>query len=101
MATRATWLTKQLATRPKSSALSARDGALELVPIPLALLAARDGIVQREVHNRAFARAGLLDEPDIASMVAAFLASSGQSEERDWQTGGTVERRHYRVNLSR
>ncbi len=101
MATRATWLTRQLATRPKSSALSARDGALELVPIPLALLAARDGNVQREVHNRAFARAGLLDEPDIASMVAAFLASSGQSEERDWQTGGTVERRHYRVNLSR
>jgi diguanylate cyclase (GGDEF)-like protein len=101
MATRATWLTRQLATRPESSALSARDGALELVPIPLALLAASDGVVRREVHNRAFARAGLLDEPQIAPMVAAFLASPAQSEERDWQTGGTVERRHYRVSLSR
>jgi diguanylate cyclase (GGDEF)-like protein len=101
MATRATWLTRQLATRPDSPALSARDGALELVPIPLALLAARDGAVRREVHNRAFARAGLLDEPEIAPMVAAFLASPAHSEERDWQTGGTVERRHYRVSLSR
>nr|WP_235528283.1 bifunctional diguanylate cyclase/phosphodiesterase [Sphingomonas sp. Leaf231] len=60
-----------------------------------------EGRVHRESHNRAFARVGLIDDPQIAPMVETFLAGNVPSAEREWQTGATVERRHYRVSLSR
>ncbi|MDR6787643.1 diguanylate cyclase (GGDEF)-like protein [Sphingomonas sp. BE138] len=101
MATRATWLARRTATHPDSHTLSVEDGALELVPIPLALVVVVPGESRIEMHNRAFARARLTDEPQIMPLVEAFLASGSMTEERDWQTGATVERRHYRVNLSR
>ncbi|PZQ62771.1 MAG: GGDEF-domain containing protein [Sphingomonas taxi] len=102
MATRATWLGRNVATpQPARRGLTAQDGALELVPIPLAVVSRRDGPAIYEHHNRPFARAGLLHEPDLKSAVEAFLDSSEQAAERDWQTGAAVERRYYRLSFSR
>jgi diguanylate cyclase (GGDEF)-like protein len=90
-----------MTTPLESPGLSAHQGSLELVPIPVALIALDEGQTRFEVVNRAFTRARLLDEPNLAPIVQTFLASEAQSEERDWQTGAAVERRHYRLTLSR
>ncbi|WP_341207882.1 EAL domain-containing protein [uncultured Sphingomonas sp.] len=101
MATRATWLTRHLVTLPESTDVIAHRGSLELVPIPLALMSLTKGHARFEAFNRAFTRARLIDEPNLKPIVEAFLASSAEHEERDWQTGALVERRHYRLTLSR
>ncbi|GAA4218044.1 hypothetical protein GCM10022253_17980 [Sphingomonas endophytica] len=101
MATRATWLMRQTATLRESPGLTAQQGSMELVPIPLALASLAEGRARFEVHNRAFSRARLLDEPNLKPIVETFLASAAENEERDWQTGAAVERRHYRLTLSR
>lgn len=101
MATSATWLTRQKATPPESRGLTVHQGSLEFIPIPLAVVSLRDGHPHFEVHNRAFTRARLIDEPNLTPIVEAFLTSETQEEERDWQTGAAVERRHYRLTLSR
>ncbi|WP_028966998.1 EAL domain-containing protein [Sphingomonas phyllosphaerae] len=101
MATRATWLTRHLVTLPESADVIANQGSLELVPIPLALMSLSKGGARFETFNRAFTRARLIDEPNLKPIVEAFLASGAENEERDWQTGAVVERRHYRLTLSR
>ncbi len=90
-----------MATHLESPWLTAREGALELVPIPLATVTVRDGHAVFEMHNRAFARARLLDEPELMPLVELFLSSEAHGEERDWQAGATVERRHYRLTMAR
>ena len=81
--------------------LSASDGALELVPIPLAIACCIGERLAWEVSNRAFVRAALQDEPGLADAALAFLRSDEIRRECDWQAGAAVERRHYRVVLTR
>lgn len=81
--------------------LTASEGALELIPIP-ATMARLDGErLIHEVYNRPFARASLAGESGLDEAIAAFLRSGAPRREIDWQAGGAVERRHYRVTFAR
>ena len=80
--------------------LTASEGALELLAVPL-LLACRHG--DRLVHesaNSAFVTAGLT-HPELDAAIATFLASGAMRVERDWHAGAAVERRHYRMTMAR
>ena len=80
--------------------LTASDGALDLVPVPL-LLARLDGErVAHEAHNRSFAAAAL-GEPALDVAIATFLRSDAVRSAHDWLAGGPIERRHYRMSFSR
>ncbi|MEH3037431.1 MAG: EAL domain-containing protein [Sphingomonas adhaesiva] len=81
--------------------LSASEGALELVPIPLAVACGVGDRLVWEMSNRPFARAALQGEPGLADAALAFLRSGEPRRERDWQTGAAVERRHYRIVFTR
>ncbi len=81
--------------------LSASEGALDLIPIPLAVVCCAGGRLTWEVTNRPFVRAALGSEPGLAEAAFAFLQSSEARLERDWQSGAAVERRHYRVVFTR
>ncbi|PCG13325.1 MAG: GGDEF domain-containing protein [Sphingomonas sp.] len=81
--------------------LSASEGALELIPIPLVMARLQGDHTIWEIHNRAFARAGLASEEGLIALVTDFLQSDDLRREVDWQAGAAVERRHYRITLSR
>ena len=59
--------------------LSAAQGSLELVPIPLVIARLRAGRVDYEDSNPAFARAGLQQERAIDPLIASFLRT-GQDQ---------------------
>jgi diguanylate cyclase (GGDEF)-like protein len=81
--------------------IAAAQGGLELVPMPL-LMAALDGDeVVHEAINRAFVRAQIGARTSLDPIIRAFLLSGSATAEHDWQSGGEVERRYFRVFLSR
>ncbi len=80
--------------------LTASEGALELVPVPLLLARLAGERVVHEACNRCFVTAGLA-QPGLDEAVGAFLRSDRRAAARDWQAGEAVERRHYRVNFAR
>lgn len=84
-----------------SPGLSASEGALELVPIPIVLARLAGEQVVHEIANRAFARAGLAGQPGLDAAISAFLRSGMINHECDWQAGAAVERRYYRVSFAR
>lgn len=81
--------------------LTASEGALELLPIPTTMAAMTDGRVVHEVSNRPFTQACLLGESGLDEAIAAFLSSGRERDEIDFLAGGAVERRHYRVTMTR
>jgi diguanylate cyclase (GGDEF)-like protein len=81
--------------------LTASEGALELIPIPAVMARLSGERLVHEVCNRPFARAGLAGEAGLDEAIAAFLRSGAARREADWQAGGAVERRHYRVTFAR
>lgn len=102
MGTRATWLGRNVATlQQQREAPVASEGALELLPIPIAIVALDNGRIDYQNHNRAFSRAGLEHEPGLAALIEAFLTSGCDNADHDWQSGAVVERRHYRVSCAR
>ncbi|MHC9417776.1 putative bifunctional diguanylate cyclase/phosphodiesterase [Sphingomonas citri] len=80
--------------------LSAANGSLELVPIPLVIARLRAGRVDYENSNPAFVRAGLQQERAIDPLIASFLRTGHDQAEINWSTGETVERRHYRLSFA-
>lgn len=91
------------APRPLVSApgLGVVDGGMELVPIPLLMAAIRNGRIVHELQNRAFSRAQVSDRSELDAIIGDFLRSEALTAERDWQAGAAVERRHYRMCLTR
>jgi PleD family two-component response regulator len=81
--------------------LSAGERALELVPLPLLMAALRGNEVVHEASNKAFVRAQIGAKTSLDPIIRAFLQGSARAAEHEWQSGGEVERRHFRVCLSR
>ncbi|TPG43404.1 bifunctional diguanylate cyclase/phosphodiesterase [Sphingomonas koreensis] len=83
-------------------------GALELLPIPAAIVAVRDGVFSFEEVNRPFSNAGLgtsADRSPLAKLLGArvqgFLAGVGDREEFPWEVGDSVDCHYYKVMLAR
>src|SRR3546814_19039980 len=81
---------------------------LDMLPIPVALLALGADGLAIEASNRAFHDAGFaLDRRPSALIralgteIADFLASGDYQYEMTWQAGDPIECRHYRVTLAR
>jgi diguanylate cyclase (GGDEF)-like protein len=92
-----------------ASGLTARNGALELLPIPAVMVALEDDTLQVEGANRAFRRAGL-GGPDfdrsplfahIGGRIVHFLSGTEEREEFPVELGEAVDSRHYRATLAR
>nr|WP_051083590.1 bifunctional diguanylate cyclase/phosphodiesterase [Sphingomonas sp. Mn802worker] len=81
--------------------LSAAEGSLELVPMPLLMVSLRGTQVVHEASNRAFKRAQVEADTSLDPVIRDFLLSDAESAEHEWHSGGEVERRHFRVCLSR
>ena len=81
--------------------LTASEGALDLIPIPAVMVRLASDRLVHEFANRAFTLAGLATERAIDAMLADFLRSGAARHETDFQAGGAVERRHYRVTCAR
>ena len=94
--------------RDDSHPLEVRAGALELLPIPAAMVSIADGVFRFEEVNTPFRQAGLgatADRSPLAHLlggrVRAMLASTRDAEQFPWQLGDAVDCRHYRVMLAR
>ena len=74
---------------------------MELVPIPMLMAAMRGAQVIHEASNRAFVRAQIGARTSLDPIIRDFLLSEARSAEHEWQSGGEVERLHFRVCLSR
>nr|WP_199857419.1 bifunctional diguanylate cyclase/phosphodiesterase [Sphingomonas sp. EC-HK361] len=88
--------------------LTAADGALELLPIPAVIVGPCDTGLFFEAHNKAFRHAGLGHSPDRSILVRQlgerlmhFLLDGATRDEFIWETGDSVEIRHYRVTIAR
>lgn len=81
--------------------LTASEGALDLIPIPATLVRLSEGKLVHEIGNLAFFRAGLAIERGLDSFMVDFLRSAERRREIDWQSGGDVEKRHFRVTFAR
>lgn len=81
--------------------------AVELLPIPAAMLSMVDGQFAFEAVTNAFSASfgrSADRSPLVAILggrIAAFLESAATSEAFDWQFGDVVDCRHYRVHLAR
>ena len=82
--------------------------SIELIPVPLALVGRREGIIIVAAANRAFRAAGLGNTAGEAPLIvalgeriAAFLAGEAINEEFTWEFGDAVDCRHFRVTLAR
>ena len=84
-----------------SPGLSASEGALELIPIPLAIARLNGTDATWEIHNRFFARAGLQHDGGLLDVAREFLDSGALRADRAWQAGAAVERRHYEMHFAR
>ena len=101
MATRSTVLVRKAAyPLVVGPGLTASEGALELVPIPLVIACLSGGRLVYEIHNRAFAVAGLQHERGLDPIIESFLHTGREHHECDWQAGGAVERRYYRLSFA-
>jgi diguanylate cyclase (GGDEF)-like protein len=81
--------------------LSAGERALELVPLPLLMASLHGDTIVHEASNRAFVRAQIGAKNSLDPIIRAFLESDARIAEHQWQSGGEVERRYFRVCLSR
>jgi diguanylate cyclase (GGDEF)-like protein len=81
--------------------LTASEGALDLIPIPAALVRLSRARLVYEINNRAFAQAALAVERGLDAITMDFLRSAEPRREIDWQSGGDVEQRHFRVTFAR
>ena len=81
--------------------LTASEGALDLIPIPATMVRLAGSRLVHEIANRAFALAGLGSERGLDAAIVDFLQSGKPRRELDWQSGGDVERRHFRVTFAR
>ncbi|MEO7680002.1 MAG: bifunctional diguanylate cyclase/phosphodiesterase [Sphingomonas sp.] len=82
--------------------------AIDLLPVPAALLTVVNGAFAFDGVNTAFRLAGLGTKAEQSPLIAsesrrieAFVAGDGMREEFVWQVGDAVDRRHYRVTLAR
>ncbi|MDQ2879180.1 MAG: EAL domain-containing protein, partial [Pseudomonadota bacterium] len=82
--------------------------AIDLIPIPSALVTYRDGLLGFETVNTAFRLAGLGTDPDqspliaeLGGRIAAFVLGDTLQEELTWQVGDSIDCRYYRVHLAR
>ncbi|WP_258044414.1 putative bifunctional diguanylate cyclase/phosphodiesterase [Sphingomonas citricola] len=57
--------------------------------------------IVHEASNRAFVRAQIGAKNSLDPIIRAFLNSDARIAEHQWQSGGEVERRYFRVCLSR
>ena len=94
------------ALRPEEIARIA--AAIELIPVPLALVGCVEGGVLVEAANRAFRVAGLgntgRDAPLIGALgerITAFLCGEAAQEDFAWEFGDAVDCRHFMVTLAR
>jgi len=83
-------------------------GAVDLLPIPAAVLRLVEGRFRVEATNDAYLAARVSGEdnrPPLVSLLAgrvqAFLAGGGRREHFPWQFGDAVDARHYEVHLAR
>ena len=83
-------------------------GAVDLLPIPAAVLRLVEGRFRVEATNDAYLAARVSGEdnrPPLVSLLAgrvqAFLAGGGRREHFPWQFGEAVDARHYEVHLAR
>ena len=81
--------------------IAAAQGGLELVPMPLLMAVLHDDQVIHEAVNRTFVRAQIGARTSLDPIIRDFLRSGAASKQLDWQSGGEVERRYFRVCLSR
>ncbi|WP_019517024.1 EAL domain-containing protein [Sphingomonas sp. Mn802worker] len=69
--------------------------------MPLLMVSLRGTQVVHEASNRAFKRAQVEADTSLDPVIRDFLLSDAESAEHEWHSGGEVERRHFRVCLSR
>ena len=88
--------------------LDIRAGALELLPIPAAMVTIADRTLRFEDINMPFRMAGLGTTAErsplailLGGRMRSFLASARDSEQFPWQVGDAVDCRYYRVMLAR
>jgi diguanylate cyclase (GGDEF)-like protein len=88
--------------------LEISHGALELLPIPAAMVSIAGGVFRFEEVNTPFRVAGLGSSADrsplaalLGGRVRSFLASGKTDEHFPWQLGDAVDCRHFRVMLAR
>lgn len=86
----------------------ALNAAVDLLPLAVAVVAHHDGAFHILACNRAYRQAGLGIDPatslmlgDLGHDLIAFLDSDGLREEREWQVGDDVDRRHFQVTFAR
>ncbi|WP_294191356.1 bifunctional diguanylate cyclase/phosphodiesterase [uncultured Sphingomonas sp.] len=69
--------------------------------MPLLMASLRGTQVVHESANKAFIRAQIGARSSLDPIIREFLLSKAGKAEHEWQSGGEVERRHFRVCLSR
>ncbi|OYW21658.1 MAG: GGDEF-domain containing protein [Sphingomonas sp. 32-62-10] len=86
----------------------APDKAIELLPIPGAVIAVVKGQISVVSKNSAFDSLNFNREADrspigslLGSRICAFLESEQNRDSFEWQFGESVDCRHYRVHLAR
>lgn len=83
------------------AAVSAVQGALELLPIPATLVSLKGDGLSYDAANKLFVRENFGELAAMEAQVLDFLRSDASSADSDWQAGAPVERRHYRMHLAR
>jgi len=91
------------------SGLTARNGGLELIPIPSVMVCLESGVLAIEGANRAFRHAGLggadvTRSPlfsRLGDSITAFINGTEPRMEFHWELGDAVDSRHYQVTLAR
>lgn len=93
---------------PKAARMPIGVRAIGLLPIPAALMIARNGEISFVASNRALDATGLGPlapgaplVTQLGDMIRAFLGSDRLHDECQWQWGDAVERRHFLVSLAR
>ncbi len=88
--------------------LAMAAAAIDLLPLPAAVLHYADGCHKIEAVNASFRLAGLGITADRSPFIAAlrdrisnFVESKEVREEFSWQFGDAVDCRHYRITLAR
>jgi len=91
------------------SGLTARNGALDLIPIPSVMVTLESGTLAVEGVNAAYRRAGLGGADiersalfaQLGDRIVAFLGGDEPQLEFSWELGEAVDSRHYRVTFAR
>ena len=86
--------------------ITAAEGALDLIPIPAAMMSLCGGGPAVEFGNTGLRAAGLGSElcnpsGTLGSRIVAFLGGIALRDTFVWRTGDTVDERQYRVTLAR